>query len=94
LVIAPRIVRPGLPYAVSINILRNAEPDHIVRVEIRDGKNNTVAARVVSGVRTGIPQTVTVENLSDESLMAEEDYWVWVKAETVIKGTLEEAQIK
>ncbi|KAL3083600.1 hypothetical protein niasHT_036372 [Heterodera trifolii] len=83
LVIAPKIVRPGLPYAVSVNILRSAEPDHIVRVEIRDSKNETMAARVVSNFRTGMPQTVVVENLSEESFLPEEDYSVYVKGETI-----------
>ena len=53
MVIAPKIVRSRLPYAVSVNILRSSEPDHIVRVEIRDSRNETIAARVVSNVKTG-----------------------------------------
>uniref|UniRef100_A0A183BVF1 TEP1-F n=1 Tax=Globodera pallida TaxID=36090 RepID=A0A183BVF1_GLOPA len=138
LVIAPKIVRPGLPYAVSVNILRSAEPDHIVRVEIRDSKNETMGARVVSNFRTGqlgegifwqislevrhgipgeltsgrdwafsldsknetmgarvvsnfrtgMPQTVAVENLSEESFLVDEDYRVYVKAETISSKTI------
>lgn len=94
LVICPKIVRPGLPYAVSVNILRGAQPDHIVRVEIRDSKNETVGARVISGVQTGTPQTVTVESLREESMVADEEYWVYVKAETLLSKTVFEDQAR
>lgn len=51
--IAPKVVRPSLPYAVSVNILKSSEVDHIVRVEIRTAQNDTVGARVVNNVKTG-----------------------------------------
>nr|CAD2188921.1 unnamed protein product [Meloidogyne enterolobii] len=88
LVIAPKIVRSRLPYAVSVNILRSSEPDHIVRVEIRDSRNETIAARVVSNVKTGIPQTITVDSLPEEGLLTEEQYSVYVKAETIASRTV------
>lgn len=51
--VAPKVVRPSLPYAVSVNVLKSAESDHIVRVEIRTSQNDTVGARVVNNVKTG-----------------------------------------
>uniref|UniRef100_A0A915D6W0 Alpha-2-macroglobulin bait region domain-containing protein n=1 Tax=Ditylenchus dipsaci TaxID=166011 RepID=A0A915D6W0_9BILA len=51
MVVAPRVVRPGLPYAVSVNILKSTESEHVVRVEIRNDKNETVGARAVSSVK-------------------------------------------
>lgn len=53
MVVAPAVVRPGLPYAVSFNILKSPEEDHIVRVQIRTEQNDTVATRVVKNVRQG-----------------------------------------
>ncbi|KAK0422305.1 hypothetical protein QR680_007497 [Steinernema hermaphroditum] len=83
LVVAPKVVRPGMPYAVSVNILKSPETEHIVRVEIRTGRNDTVGARVVSGVRTGRPQNITIEELSAESLLPGTEYKVYVRAETI-----------
>ena len=53
MVVAPKVVRPGLPYAVSVNILKSQESDHIVRVEIRTSQNETVGAKVVNNIKTG-----------------------------------------
>ncbi|VDM76034.1 unnamed protein product [Strongylus vulgaris] len=64
MVVAPAVVRPGLPYAVSFNILKSPEEDHIVRVQIRTEQNDTVATRVVKNVRQGVPQTVTIDTVS------------------------------
>ncbi|VDN51945.1 unnamed protein product [Dracunculus medinensis] len=83
LVIAPKVVRPGLPYAVSVNILKSAESDHIVRVEIRTEQNDTIGAKVVNNVKTGVPQTVTIEELSSDSLLPGLKYKIYVRAETI-----------
>jgi hypothetical protein len=53
MIVAPLVARPGLPYAVSVNILKSTETDHIVRVEIRNAQNETIGARVVNNVKTG-----------------------------------------
>lgn len=53
MVVAPKVVRPGLPYAVSVNILNSTETEHIVRVEIRNAQNDTIGAKVVNNVKTG-----------------------------------------
>lgn len=53
MVVAPLVARPNLPYAVSVNILKSSESDHIVRVEIRNSQNETIGARVVNNVKTG-----------------------------------------
>lgn len=53
MIVAPLVARPSLPYAVSINILKSVESDHIVRVEIRNTQNETIGARVVNNVKTG-----------------------------------------
>lgn len=53
LIVAPRVVRPGLPYSVSVNVLKNIDVDNIIRVEIRTTKNETVGARAVSNVKAG-----------------------------------------
>ncbi|VBB29465.1 unnamed protein product, partial [Acanthocheilonema viteae] len=83
LVIAPKVVRPSLPYAVSVNILKSSETDHIVRVEIRTAQNDTVGARVVNNVKTGIPQTITIDELSPETLLPGPSYKVYVRGETL-----------
>lgn len=92
MVIAPKIVRPGLPYAVSVNLLKSDETEHIVRVEIRTIRNETVGARAVSNVKTGVPQTITIENLSSDSLLADQDYKVYFRAETANAKILYEAE--
>ncbi|KAI6170501.1 A2M-N-2 domain-containing protein [Aphelenchoides bicaudatus] len=48
MIVAPLVARPNLPYAVSVNILKSTETDHIVRVEIRNSQNETIGARVVN----------------------------------------------
>lgn len=53
MIVAPLVARPNLPYAVSVNILKSTETDHIVRVEIRNSQNETIGARVVNNVKTG-----------------------------------------
>lgn len=53
MVIAPKVVRAGLPYAVSVNLLKSEETEHIVRVEIRTSRNETIGARAVSNVKKG-----------------------------------------
>uniref|UniRef100_A0A914CMS6 TEP1-F n=1 Tax=Acrobeloides nanus TaxID=290746 RepID=A0A914CMS6_9BILA len=83
MVVAPKVVRPGLPYAVSVNILKSQESDHIVRVEIRTSQNETVGAKVVNNIKTGVPQTITIDNLSPESLLPGQEYKVYVRAETI-----------
>uniref|UniRef100_A0A1I7WS05 A2M_N_2 domain-containing protein n=1 Tax=Heterorhabditis bacteriophora TaxID=37862 RepID=A0A1I7WS05_HETBA len=79
LVVAPAVVRPGLPYAVSVNILKSKEEEHIVRIEIRTEQNDTVAAKVVNNVKQGVPQTVTIDSVSSDSLLPNNNYKV-VKA--------------
>ncbi|VDM92355.1 unnamed protein product, partial [Litomosoides sigmodontis] len=83
LVIAPKVVRPSLPYAVSVNILKSSEVEHIVRVEIRTAQNDTVGARVVNNVKTGVPQTVTIDGLSPKTLLPAPSYKVYVRGETL-----------
>jgi len=34
MVVAPKVVRPGLPYAVSVEVIKSQEMDIIVRVEV------------------------------------------------------------
>ncbi|KAJ1347536.1 hypothetical protein KIN20_002613 [Parelaphostrongylus tenuis] len=82
MVVAPRVVRPGLPYAVSFNILKSPEEDHIVRVQIRTDQNDTIATRVVKNVRQGIPQTVTIDTVSAD-LSPNMNYKVYVRGETL-----------
>lgn len=83
MVVAPKVARPGLPYSVSVNILKSTEEDHIVRVEVRNSKNETIGARVVNNVKTDVPQTISIENLSRDALVDGEDYKVYVRAENI-----------
>uniref|UniRef100_A0AC34F584 Alpha-2-macroglobulin bait region domain-containing protein n=1 Tax=Panagrolaimus sp. ES5 TaxID=591445 RepID=A0AC34F584_9BILA len=82
MVVAPSVVRPGLPYAVSVNILKSQETDHIIRVEVRTKQNETIGARVVNNVRAGTPQTIEIANLPPENLVPGE-YKVYVRCETI-----------
>lgn len=42
MVVAPKTVRPGLPYAVSVNILKSDETDHIVRLVLANLETNFI----------------------------------------------------
>ncbi|CAD5206260.1 unnamed protein product [Bursaphelenchus okinawaensis] len=88
LIIAPKIARPGLPYSVSVNILKSLDEDHIVRVEVRNARNETIGARVVSNVKTAVPQTVSIENLSKDGLLEGDQYKVYVRAENIASRIL------
>ncbi|CAJ0576072.1 unnamed protein product, partial [Mesorhabditis spiculigera] len=92
MVVAPKVVRPGLPYAVSVNILKSQETDHIVRVEVRSDKNQTIGTRVVKDVKVGSPQTVTIAPLPADALTGSTGYKVYVRAETIGGSTLFEAE--
>ena len=62
MVVAPQVVRPGLPYAVSVNVLKSLEPDHIVRVEILNGKV-LYAFKIYHVIRSGkLPLEVKAES--------------------------------
>ena len=87
IVVAPNVVRPGLPYAVSVNILKSQETDHIIRVEVRTDQNETIGARVVNNVRAGVPQTIEIPNLSPEALV-QGRYKVYVRCETISSRVL------
>ncbi|CAD6199101.1 unnamed protein product [Caenorhabditis auriculariae] len=96
LVVAPSVIRPEQPYAVSFNLLKaTTDEDHIVRVEIRTATNETVAARVLSNVRPGSPQTVTIDGIPADALKPDVSYKIYVSGETLSSQMIfeEEKQI-
>ncbi len=56
LVIAPGVVRPNLPYAVSAHIIKSQEVDHIIRVEVSDSRVFSFSKRNVK-CRSAPPRT-------------------------------------
>ncbi|GMS92544.1 hypothetical protein PENTCL1PPCAC_14719, partial [Pristionchus entomophagus] len=81
LVVAPKTIRPDLPYAVSVNILKSSDEDHVVTVEIRTDENKTLAASGVDNVKQGVPQTITVGLITPDLLVSSNNYQVYVKGE-------------
>jgi len=61
LIVAPKSIRPGLPYAVSVNILRQGYPVSVT-LKIVDDKNNSLA-QVKQDVSPGAPQAVKFEKV-------------------------------
>ncbi|CEF64943.1 CD109 antigen [Strongyloides ratti] len=84
LIIAPRVVRPSLPYAASVNILKSDFTDYIVRLEIRTRDNNeTIAAKVVTNITPGKALTVTIDEVPGDVLIAGQSYKVYIRGETL-----------
>jgi CD109 antigen len=92
IVVAPKTFRPGLPYAVSINILKTRHTDNIVRVEIRNGKNESIAQTYETNVVPGSPRTATIDPISPSLLVDGGQYSVYVSGENLSGTKLFESQ--
>lgn len=80
MITAPKVIRPGLPYAISVNILRSSEEKHTVRLEIRTTGNVTVVSQTVKGVKKRTPQVVTLPSGARDQLTADRKYKVRVSS--------------
>uniref|UniRef100_A0A0N4Z9Y8 TEP1-F n=1 Tax=Parastrongyloides trichosuri TaxID=131310 RepID=A0A0N4Z9Y8_PARTI len=84
IIIAPKVVRPSLPYAASVNILKTDFTDYIVRLEIRTRESNeTIAAKVVTNITPGKALTVTIDEVPGEILVPGQLYKVYIKGESL-----------
>ncbi len=53
MVVAPSVIRSGLPFAVSLNLLRDIDRRNQIILEIQDYKNKTIASTRERNVQKG-----------------------------------------
>ncbi|KAF1771754.1 hypothetical protein GCK72_003582 [Caenorhabditis remanei] len=84
MLVAPAVVRPDQPYSVCMNLLKQAtDEDMIVRIEVRTEQNETIAARVMSNLKPGIAQTVSLSEMPASSLTPGQGYKLYIRGETL-----------
>uniref|UniRef100_A0A915JB76 TEP1-F n=1 Tax=Romanomermis culicivorax TaxID=13658 RepID=A0A915JB76_ROMCU len=80
LIVAPKTVRPGLPYAISVNILQNAAPVTLT-MKIVDSDNKSYAQKVQEDLKAGSPVTVKIDKVPN-TLSSGVSYNLYVKGES------------
>ncbi|CAB3408447.1 unnamed protein product [Caenorhabditis bovis] len=84
ILVAPAVIRPDQPYSVCLNLIRQpTDEEMIVRVEVRTMLNETIAARVMSNLKPGSAQTVSLSEMPAQALSAEEKYKIYIRGETL-----------
>ncbi|CAB05007.2 TEP1-F [Caenorhabditis elegans] len=84
MLVAPAVVRPDQPFSVCMNLLKQAtDEDMIVRIEVRTERNETIAARVISNLKPGIAQTVSLSEMPAQSLTPRQSYKLYIRGETL-----------
>uniref|UniRef100_A0A8R1HWJ0 TEP1-F n=1 Tax=Caenorhabditis japonica TaxID=281687 RepID=A0A8R1HWJ0_CAEJA len=89
MLVAPAVVRPDQPYSVCMNLLRHpTEEDMLVRIEVRTDQNETIAARVLSNLKPGVAQTVSLSEMPAQSLTSGQAYKLYIRGETLNSETV------
>ncbi|PIC54696.1 hypothetical protein B9Z55_003841 [Caenorhabditis nigoni] len=84
MLVAPAVVRPDQPYSVCMNLLKPpTDEDMIVRIEVRTEQNETIAARVMSNLKPGVAQTVSLSEMPAQSLTPGQGYKLYIRGETL-----------
>ncbi|KRY75800.1 Antigen -like protein [Trichinella pseudospiralis] len=80
-ILAPRLVRPNLPYVISVNILESRQPV-VIRARILDSQNQSVAHTWGHDLQSGKLTEVRIEKIPSH-LLPETMYTLFVQGETV-----------
>uniref|UniRef100_A0A5S6Q9T9 Uncharacterized protein n=1 Tax=Trichuris muris TaxID=70415 RepID=A0A5S6Q9T9_TRIMR len=80
-IVASRLIRPNLPYAVVVNFLESREPV-VVRARVIDAQNRSVAQSWAHDIRPGKLSEIRIEKVP-LNLSPEMQYKLFVQGETV-----------
>ncbi|CDW53809.1 A2M N domain containing protein [Trichuris trichiura] len=80
-IVAPRLIRPNLPYVVVVNFLESREPV-VVRARVMDAQNRSVAQSWGHDIRAGKLSEIWIDKIPP-NLTPEMQYKLFVQGETV-----------
>ncbi|KRY50725.1 Antigen -like protein [Trichinella britovi] len=80
-ILAPRLVRPNLPYVISVNLLESRQPV-VIRARILDSQNQSIAHTWGQDLQSGKLTEVRIEKIPSH-LPPETVYTLFVQGETV-----------